>query len=89
MAYTSEQIIRHGEAISRLLNDESVQQVLTDLEARYYAKWKAAETPAERELLWAQMRVVSDFEMVLKGTVDSGLVEVAMVERREREANQT
>lgn len=81
---TPDDMIEHGEAISRLLNDTSVQKVFQDLDISYYKRWKEARDPEERELLWAKASALGDFKRVLVGTVSSGLQEQARAEQRER-----
>jgi hypothetical protein len=86
---TPDKLIQHGEAISRLLNDTTIQKVLSDLDARYYVQWKAAETPEVREGLWAMVRALGDLKRVLEGTVQAGLHAQAMKARRDKEEQQT
>jgi hypothetical protein len=83
-----ELLIQYGEAISRFLNDTTVQKVFSDIEATYYKQWKAAASPEDREALWAKVSALGDFKFVLERTVQSGLHERAVKAERERAEHQ-
>jgi hypothetical protein len=82
----SGELMQHGEAISRLLNDTTIQKVFQDLDLHYFKQWKDARKPEERELLWAKASALGDFKTLLVGTVSSGLQERAQQQARERAA---
>jgi hypothetical protein len=84
MAVCPEDLIRHGAAIGRLLEDESVQTVFADLENKYFRDWKAAKTPEERELQWAKASALGDLKFVLEQTVASGEAEQHAADMREK-----
>lgn len=65
-------VIRLGNAAQRLLEDDTVKQVLTTLEAQYVREWKDATTPESREAAWHRQRVLDDFQAGLRRLRDSG-----------------
>jgi len=75
----NEVLIRHADAIARMLGDKSVQQVFTDLDAKYAKDWKAASSPEERENLWYKQRVLGELKFVLEGAVVAGQAEAARI----------
>lgn len=81
---TQEDLIRHGAAIERLIEDKAVQAVLDAQDAVYYARWKAATTTEERELLWAKASALGDFRQSLETSVAVGQHEASALERQER-----
>ena len=80
-----EVLIHHANAVSRLLNDKSVQQVFTDLDAKYVKDWKAAADPEAREDLWLRMRALGDLKFVLEATVQRGQHEAELAQSRHRQ----
>lgn len=81
---TPQELIRHGEAIQRLMTDKSVQSVFEALEQRMFMEWKATTDPAERELVWAKVSALGDLKRALEATVVVGQDAALRLEMEER-----
>lgn len=75
--------IEDGRRLKAFLEDEAVKGAFIELEKRYFAEFKDAKTPHDREALHARCRALADlFETVL-GTVNSGKIEEHYREQRQ------
>jgi hypothetical protein len=86
---TQEDLIRHGAAIERLINDQAVQDVFEAMNEIYYKNWQTAATPEQRELIWQKSVVLGELRQKLEQSVAVGQSELRALEiEREREALQ-
>lgn len=86
---TREELVRHGAAIERLMNDKAVQDVFAALEQVYYKQWTTAASPGDREILWQKAGVLGDLKRSLEESVAVGQSEAhALQLEEEREALQ-
>lgn len=69
---TADTLIRHGEAIDRLINEKAVQEVFQALDLIYYKQWKAAATLEDREFLRAKAVALGELKQKLEQTVQLG-----------------
>lgn len=84
LSMTRDELIRHGEAIQRLLDDQAVQRLFSALDVMYYKQWKAAETPEARDRAWQQSRALGDLKHGLEAAASVGQHEAASLEREEQ-----
>jgi hypothetical protein len=78
-----QELIRHGEAIERLLEDEAVQRTFEALNAYYFKYWTAAEDPKDREMLWSEMRALGRLQEHMEKAVATGQAEAENQKRAE------
>jgi hypothetical protein len=83
MGVTREQLIRHGQAIERLQNDETVQTLFDTLDEIYFKNWKDAKDPAEREAIHAEASAFGALKKIFEKTVAVGQHEAHLLEQQE------
>ncbi len=76
--------VNRGEVMARFLDDELIQQVFKGLDEQYYFRWKAADTPEQREELRAEARAFDTLSRSLKGVVDDGHSAKHQIEQRNK-----
>lgn len=54
------------------MEDETVKEILADLEAAYVKDWKQATTPELRERQWFRVQTLEDLKKELRRLRDSG-----------------
>lgn len=72
--------------VKAFLDDEAVREAFVMLEKRYFAEFKRAATPAEREQLHARVRALDDLFASVLGIVDAGKLAQHAREQRDRQA---
>jgi hypothetical protein len=71
---TEAEAIEEGRRVKAFLEDPAVKKVLVSLEKRYFAAFKSAATPEEREALHARVIALDDLFHSCLGTVNNGTV---------------
>jgi hypothetical protein len=79
-----QELIRHGEAIERLIEDEAVKATFEQLNAYYLKHWIAAEALGEREIIWAEMRALGRLKEAFETAVATGQAEAASAKAAEK-----
>ena len=69
---TPEGLIRLGNSIKQLLDNQGVQDVWQALDELYYKQWKAAKTVEERERLSVKVEVLGELKQKLEVAVVAG-----------------
>lgn len=69
------ELIQWGEQAGQLLFNEVFKGVVTDLEARIYAKWKAAPDTATREQMFFEVQALHRIVSTLRADYDSAQLE--------------
>lgn len=81
---TPQQIVRLGRGVEQFLENEHVQEVWEALEEIYYKEFKAADTPAQRELVHARVSALGDLRKFLEKAVQIGQDTELTLERQEQ-----
>ena len=81
---TAEQVVRLGRGVDQFLKDEHVQEVWEALDEIYYKEFRAADTPAQRELVHARVSALGDLRKFLEKAVQIGQDMELTLERQEQ-----
>jgi len=79
-----EEVIRRADDAARVLNEKVVVDALMSIKQEIIDQWEA--TPARdaeaREWLWRHYKVAEKFEGILRGCVEAGKMEKAILEQK-------
>lgn len=81
----TEQIAAYNE-LSKFLDAPVVKKAFADLGKQYTAEWLNAETPQERENVWARSKALFDVAKELRSVYETG--RTAKTTRRRRQARE-
>lgn len=83
-AMSREEVIRRADDAARVLNEKVVVDALEAIKQEIIEQWEA--TPARdtegREWIWRHYKVAQKFEGILKGCIEAGKMEKALLERK-------
>lgn len=78
-----------GQRMKEFLNDELMQQHFNDLLHGWQNMWLDAESPEEREKLWARSRALRDFIESLQSVINTGeMASVQLMQDRQENRNE-
>lgn len=87
LGITPQEIINHGTAVERLVNDRAVQELFAALDQYYFTNWQASEVPEHRQMIWDEMRALARLRKSLDVVITAGQAEKARIESAEKPRN--
>jgi len=78
---------RRGEAVGRLLADDTIAAVFQSLELSYYEGWRNSTTPTEREALFAKVSAFDDLTRSLRAIAEAGDLATQELENLKRDTD--
>jgi hypothetical protein len=78
---TVEEMIQHGHTTAAFLKSTTGEAVFEELGQIYFAEFKSATTPEQRELSWAKARALDDLKTALQAIVDTGTFEQTKIDQ--------
>ena len=81
-----EMIERYGPQVRSFIASEAADVVFSELDARYFAEFKAALTDDDRRTAWAKSRALEDVWRTLQTVVDAADIAMYTAQRRAKAA---